>query len=66
MLKNRMRVVHLGENLLEKFMKPSDPAVSHNMLAKAIDDPARSESPILSRDNEESQAICQKTYQGEP
>jgi plasmid maintenance system antidote protein VapI len=35
-----MRPVHPGEVLIEEFMKPSEPPINANMLAKAIDVPA--------------------------
>lgn len=47
MVKNGMRAVHPGEILLEEFMKPSDPAVNANMLAKAIDVPANRVTAII-------------------
>jgi len=37
MIKNGMRPVHPGEILLEEFMKPSDPPINANMLAKALE-----------------------------
>ena len=37
MIKNGMRPVHPGEILLEEFMKPSDPPLNANTLAKALD-----------------------------
>ena len=37
MTKNGMRPVHPGEILLEEFIKPSDPPMNANMLAKALD-----------------------------
>ncbi|MFO0701132.1 MAG: HigA family addiction module antitoxin [Nitrospira sp.] len=40
MIKNGMRPVHPGEILLEEFMKPSDPPMNANMLAKALAVPA--------------------------
>ena len=40
MVKNGIRPVHPGEILLEEFMKPSEPPVNANMLAKALDFPA--------------------------
>jgi plasmid maintenance system antidote protein VapI len=40
MIKNGMRPVHPGEVLIEEFMKPSEPPINANMLAKAIDVPA--------------------------
>jgi len=35
MIKNGMRPVHPGEILFEEFMKPSDPPINANMLAKS-------------------------------
>jgi plasmid maintenance system antidote protein VapI len=35
MMKNGMRPVHPGEVLLEEFMKPAEPPINANMLAKA-------------------------------
>lgn len=47
MLKNGMRPVHPGEILLEEFMKPSNPVVNANMLAKALDVPANRITAII-------------------
>ncbi|MEQ1706499.1 MAG: HigA family addiction module antitoxin [Rickettsiales bacterium] len=47
MLKNGMRPVHPGEILLEEFMKPSEPVINANMLAKAIDVPANRITAII-------------------
>jgi antitoxin HigA-1 len=47
MIKNGMRPVHPGEILLEEFMKPADPAINANMLAKAIDVPANRITAII-------------------
>lgn len=49
MIKNGMRPVHPGEILLEEFMKPSDPPINANMLAKAIDVPANRITAIIKR-----------------
>lgn len=37
MIHKGMRLVHPGELLLEEFMKPSDPPLNANTLAKALD-----------------------------
>jgi len=47
MAKNGMRPVHPGEILWEEFMKPSDPSINANMLAKALDVPANRITAIL-------------------
>ena len=47
MAKNDMRPIHPGEILLEEFMKPSDPPINANMLAKALDVPANRITPII-------------------
>jgi len=47
MTKNGMRPVHPGEILLEEFMKPADPAINANMLAKALDVPANRITAII-------------------
>lgn len=47
MVKNGMRPVHPGEILLEEFMKPSEPPVNANMLAKALDFPANRITAII-------------------
>ena len=47
MLKNGMRPVHPGEILFEEFMKPSEPPINANMLAKAIDAPANRITAII-------------------
>lgn len=47
MVKNGMRPIHPGEILLEEFMKPANPVVNANMLAKAIDVPANRITAIL-------------------
>ena len=47
MIKNGMRPVHPGEILLEEFMKPSEPPINANVLAKAIDVPAYRITAIL-------------------
>jgi antitoxin HigA-1 len=49
MIKNGMRPVHPGEILFEEFMKPSDPPINANMLAKAIDVPANRITAIIKR-----------------
>ena len=35
MIENGMRPAHPGEILFEEFMKPSEPPINANMLAKA-------------------------------
>jgi addiction module HigA family antidote len=47
MIKNGMRPVHPGEILFEEFMKPSDPPINANMLAKAIEVPANRITAII-------------------
>jgi len=47
MVKNGMRPVHPGEILLEEFMKPSDPPINANTLAKALDVPANRITVII-------------------
>lgn len=47
MVKNGMRPIHPGEILLEEFMKPAEPAINANMLAKAIDVPANRITAII-------------------
>ncbi|HWF58994.1 MAG TPA: HigA family addiction module antitoxin [Nitrospira sp.] len=47
MTKNGMRPVHPGEILLEEFIKPSDPPISANRLAKALDVPANRITAII-------------------
>ena len=47
MVKNGMRPVHPGEILLEEFMKPSDPPINANTLAKALDVPANRITAII-------------------
>lgn len=47
MIKNGMRPVHPGEILLEEFMKPSDPPINANMLAKALEVPANRITAII-------------------
>ena len=47
MMKNGMRPVHPGEILLEEFMKPSDPPINANTLAKALDVPANRITAII-------------------
>lgn len=47
MVRNGMRPVHPGEILLEEFMKPSDPPINANTLAKALDVPANRITAII-------------------
>jgi antitoxin HigA-1 len=47
MVKNGLRPVHPGEILLEEFMKPSEPPINANMLAKALDVPPNRITAIL-------------------
>lgn len=47
MVKNGMRPVHPGEILLEEFMKPSDPPINANVLAKALEVPANRITAII-------------------
>ena len=46
-IKNGMRPVHPGEILLEEFMKPSDPPINANTLAKALEVPANRITTII-------------------
>ncbi|MDH5739620.1 MAG: HigA family addiction module antitoxin [Nitrospira sp.] len=47
MIKNGMRPVHPGEILLEDFLKPSDPPINANTLAKALDVPPNRITAII-------------------
>ncbi len=47
MIKNGMRPVHPGEILFEEFMKPADPSINANMLAKALEVPANRVTAII-------------------
>ena len=47
MIKNGMRPVHPGEILLEEFMKPADPPINANTLAKALEVPANRITAII-------------------
>jgi addiction module HigA family antidote len=47
MIKNGMRPVHPGEILLEEFMKPADPSINANTLAKALEVPANRITAII-------------------
>src|SRR6185312_8889902 len=47
MVRNGMRAIHPGEILLEEFMKPAEPAINANMLAKALFVPANRITAIL-------------------
>lgn len=47
MTKNGMRPVHPGEILLEEFMKPADPPINANTLAKALEVPANRITAII-------------------
>lgn len=47
MVKNGLRSVHPGEILLEEFMKPSEPPINANMLAKALGVPPNRITAIL-------------------
>jgi antitoxin HigA-1 len=47
MIKNGMRPVHPGEVLLEEFMKPADPAINANTLARALKVPANRITAII-------------------
>jgi addiction module HigA family antidote len=42
-----IRPVHPGEILLDEFMKPSDPPLSANALARALDVPANRITAII-------------------
>jgi addiction module HigA family antidote len=46
-IKNGMRPIHPGEILLQDFMKPSDPPINANALAKALDVPANRITAII-------------------
>ncbi|QPD02286.1 MAG: Addiction module antidote protein, HigA family [Candidatus Nitrospira kreftii] len=47
MVKHGMRPVHPGEILLEEFMRPSDPPINANTLAKALEVPANRITAII-------------------
>lgn len=47
MIKNGTRPAHPGEILFEEFMKPSDPPINANMLAKALEVPANRVTAII-------------------
>lgn len=47
MSKNGMRPVHPGEVLLEEFMKPAQPPINANTLAKALKVPANRITAII-------------------
>ncbi len=47
MIKSAMRLVHPGEILIEEFMKPAEPPINANMLAKALDVPANRITAII-------------------
>ena len=47
MIKNGMRPVHPGEILFEEFMKPAEPPINANRLAKALDVPANRITTII-------------------
>jgi len=47
MVKNGMRPVHPGELLLEEFMKASNPPITANTLAKALEVPANRITAII-------------------
>ena len=47
MIKNGIRPVHPGEILFEEFMKPSEPPINANMLAKAPEVPANRITAII-------------------
>ena len=47
MIKNGMRPIHPGEILLEEFLKPSDPSINANTLAKALEVPTNRITAII-------------------
>ena len=47
MIKNGMRPVHPGEILFEEFMKPVEPPINANRLAKALEVPANRITSII-------------------
>jgi addiction module HigA family antidote len=47
MIKNGMRPVHPGEILFEEFMKPAEPPINANRLAKALDVPVNRITAII-------------------
>ncbi len=49
MMKNGMRPIHPGEILLEEFLKPSEPILNANTLAKALGVPANRITAIIKR-----------------
>ena len=46
-MKHGMRPVHPGAVLLEEFMKPAEPPINANRLAKALDVPANRITAII-------------------
>ena len=47
MIKNGMRPVHPGEILFAEFMKPAEPPINANMLAKTLEVPANRITAII-------------------
>jgi addiction module HigA family antidote len=47
MIKNGMRPIHPGEILVEEFLKPAEPPLNANTLAKAIGVPANRVTAII-------------------
>jgi len=47
MINNGMRPVHPGEILFEEFMKPAEPPINANRLAKALEVPANRITAII-------------------
>ena len=47
MIKNGMRPIHPGEILFEEFMKPAEPPINANRLAKALEVPANRITAII-------------------
>ncbi len=47
MIYKGMRAIHPGEILLEEFLKPSDPPINANTLAKALEVPANRITAII-------------------
>ncbi len=47
MIKNGMRPIHPGEILVEEFLKPAEPPLNANTLAKAIGVPSNRVTAII-------------------
>jgi addiction module HigA family antidote len=47
MIKNGMLPIHPGDILFEEFMKPAEPPINANSLAKALEVPANRITAII-------------------